>query len=115
METSQSDTVGEQEVLQPHLTSNEDDLSEGSQELSSQGSSSCTSQKWWRTPSAVTPFKLFGTKTFKNTAEILDRFHLPLHQAAQLINVFHVDTSVVGEGSRDKLIDPHNWKGTWRR
>ena len=100
--------ISDKVMQPPHLTSNEDDLSGSSQEPSSQGSTSSHSQEWWKTPPPVTTvFKLFGSKTLKNTAETLDRFQLPPHQAAQLINAFQVDTGQVREGFRDRLIDPH--------
>ena len=76
------------------------EVSSSSQELSKQHSSS--SHCWDTPPPAVTPFQVFGVKTFENTAEVLDRFQIPPNQAAQLLNAFQVDT---GSG-QERLVDP---------
>ena len=108
----QTEHAMEQPVREEHMME-EDELDENSwqessssQEPSSQASSSV--QEWSTPPPpppVTTPFRVFGTKTLKNTAEALDRFQIPPRQAAHLINSFQVDT--VADGNiRDRLVDP---------
>ena len=82
------------------------ELVQSSQEMLPTSQTSSSAQEWETPPPTITPFRVFGTKTFFNTSEAIDRFQIPPNQAAHLINAFQVDTGCGVE----KLLDPHKLK-----